>query len=77
MPKLLKLLAINLAIGIFIALSFLAILLYTDMGGLGTLIWESDNPALALLLLGVGLCVTFGSAAMGAAVIMLPYDDEE
>lgn len=77
MPKLLKLLAINLAIGIFIALSFLTILVYTDMAGLGTLIWESNNPLLALFLLGTGLCVTFGGAAMGAAVMMLPYEDDE
>lgn len=77
MPELLKFLAINLAIGIVIALSFLGILLYMDLGGLRTLIWESANPALALFLLGAGLCITFGGASMGAAVMMLPYDDEE
>jgi hypothetical protein len=77
MPKLLKLLAINLAIGVTIGLSFLAILVYTDMAGLGTLIWESANPALALFLLGAGMCITFGGAAMGAAVMMLPYEDDE
>ena len=76
MPKLLKLLAINLAIGVFVGLSFMAVLIYTDMAGLGTLIWQSSNPALALFLLGAGMSITFGSAAMGAAVMMLPYDDE-
>jgi hypothetical protein len=77
MPKLFKLLLINLAIGIFIAISFLTILIVTDTAGIGTLIWQSSNPILAIILLGVGLCVTFGSAAMGSAVMMMPYDDEE
>lgn len=77
MPKLFKLLLINLAIGVFIALAFLTILIVTDTAGIGTLIWQSSNPILAIILLGVGLCVTFGSAAMGSAVMMMPYDDEE
>lgn len=77
MPKLLKLLAINLAIGIFIGLSFLAILIFADIAGIGTLIWQSSDPVLAIILLGVGLCVTFGSAAMGSAVMMMPYEDDE
>lgn len=77
MPKLLKLLAINLAIGIVIGLLFLTILIVTDTAGIGTLIWQSSDPFLAILLLGVGLCVTFGSAAMGSAVMMMPYEDDE
>lgn len=77
MPKLLKFLAINCAIGVSIGLLFLTILVVTDTAGIGTLIWKSSNPFLALLLLGVGMSVTFGSAVMGSAVMMMPYDDEE
>ena len=77
MPKLLKFLAIHCAIGVTAGLAFLAILIVTDTAGLGTLIWGSANPYLALLLLAVGMAVTFGSAAMGGAVMMMPYNEDE
>ena len=77
MPKLLKFLAINCAIGVSVGLIFLTLLVVTDTMGIGTLIWDSQNPYLALLLLGVGMSVTFGSAVMGSAIMMMPYDDEE
>jgi hypothetical protein len=77
MPKLLKLLAINCAMGVLIGLLFLTMLIVTDTAGIGTLIWSSSDPFIALLLLGVGMSVTFGSAVMGGAIMMLPYDDDE
>jgi hypothetical protein len=77
MPKLLKFLAINLAFGIAVGLICVALLLATNTAGLRTLIWESSNPALALLLLSVGMCVTFGSAVMGSAVMLMPYEGDD
>ena len=50
-------------------------LLYLDIAALGTLILGSETPVLALTLLLTGLGVTFGSVAMGAAIMMQPYDD--
>jgi hypothetical protein len=74
MPKLLKFLAINTVMGVALGLIFLGMLLVTNTANLRTLIWTSSNPAIALLLLGMGLCVTFGSAFVGSAVMLMPYD---
>jgi hypothetical protein len=65
---LIRLLAINLAAGFAAALLMLAGLLALDPLNLRELIL-ADGTALALLLFG--LVVTFGSAAMGSAVMML------
>ena len=68
MSLLLRLLAINLAAGFAAALLMLAGLLTLNPLNLRNLIL-ADGTALALLLFG--LMVTFGSAAMGSAVMML------
>ena len=65
---LIRLLAVNLAAGCGIALMMLGGLLALDPSGLRELIL-ADHTALALL--AFGLLVTFGSAAMGSAVMML------
>ncbi len=68
MSPLLRLLAINLAAGFAAALLMLAGLLTLNPLNLRELVL-ADGTALALLLFG--LLVTFGSAAMGSAVMML------
>jgi len=68
MSPLLRLLAINLAAGFAAALLMLGGLLALDPLNLRALVL-ADGTALALLLFG--LTVTFGSAAMGSAVMML------
>ena len=68
MSPLLRLLAINLAAGFIAALLMLAGLLTLNPLKLRELVL-ADGTALALLLFG--LAVTFGSAAMGSAVMML------
>ena len=50
-------------------------LLYLDIAALRTLILGAESPVVALALLLTGLGVTFGSVAMGAAIMMQPYDD--
>ena len=65
---LVRLLAINLATGFAAALLMLTGLLALDPLKLRALIL-ADGTALALLLFG--LTVTFGSAAMGSAIMML------
>ncbi len=46
-----------------------------DIGGLGTLIRGAESPGLALFLLFFGFSITFGSAALGAALIQIGNDD--
>lgn len=76
---LLRLLAVNLAIGICIAVLMLGGLLALNPGGLRHLIFADHAPGAALGLLLFGFLITFGSAAMGTAVMALgskPPPDE-
>lgn len=74
---LLRLLAINLAGGFAAALLMLGGLLALDPGGLRELILADRMGATALGLLLFGLTVTFGSVAMGSAVMMLGSERQE
>lgn len=68
---LLKLLAINGAIGVSISLLILVGLLVGDVGHLRSLISRSQDPVVPLVLLAGGLIITMTSVVMGAAVMML------
>lgn len=71
-PRVVRLLAINGAAGALIGCAAAAGLLLTDTGGLATLFAQTGSyaPAAALLFGGFGL--TFGSLAMGSAVMLIP-----
>ena len=71
-----RLLAINWLIGAFAAVLVLSGLLWLDTGGLRSLILNSPEPWLPILVLLFGLMVTLCSAAMGAAVMALPSDED-
>lgn len=64
-----RLLAINLAIGIAVAVLLVGGLLLLNPGGLRHLIFADGSPWVAVGLLLFGFAVTFGSAAMGSAVM--------
>ncbi len=61
-------------VGIAAGWGFVAGLLALDIGGLSALIFGSDEPALALALLLFGTAITFGSVAMGGAIMNLRDD---
>jgi hypothetical protein len=71
---LLRLLAINCAAGIVVALLALGGLLALN-AQLRGLILGDQSPAVALALLGGGLIVTFASVAMGTAIMRLGGED--
>ncbi len=66
-----RLLAINLAIGLAIAGLMLGGLLTLNPGHLRDLIFADRDGYAALGLLAFGLAVTFGSVAMGTAIMAL------
>lgn len=66
-----RLLAINLAAGITLAALLVGGLLALDPGGLRHLIFADRSPATALGLLLFGFVVTFGSTAMGTAIMAM------
>jgi len=70
LPRLVRFILRNIAIGIAIGWSLLAGLLYVDMGGLYSMISHSSYGTTALFLLMGGFAVTFGPAAVASAVLM-------
>jgi hypothetical protein len=65
-----RLLAINLAGGIVLAALLVGGLLALNPAGLRDLIFADSSPGTALGLLLFGFVITFGSAAMGTAIMM-------
>jgi hypothetical protein len=65
-----RLLAINLAAGTLLATLLVGGLLLLNPSGLRDLIFADSSPGTALGLLLFGFIVTFGSAAMGTALMM-------
>ena len=76
MPTLLKLLARNLVMGVAAGWLTLGGMLFINIGGLRDVLVTSSDPLLALILLAFGFTITFGSLAMGAAIMTLPYGDD-
>jgi hypothetical protein len=66
-----RLLAINLAAGTAVAVLLLGGLLALNPHGLRDLIFADRSPATAIGLLLFGLLITFGSTAMGTAIMAL------
>jgi len=70
-----RLLAINLAIGFAVAVLMLGGLLALNPDQLRDFILADQSPFLAAGLLLFGLVVTFGSVAMGTAVMAISRGD--
>ncbi len=66
-----RLLGINLAIGVSVAVLLLGGLLMLNPQGLRDLILADRSPLTALGLLLFGFVVTFGSVAMGTAIMAI------
>ncbi|KQT13398.1 MULTISPECIES: hypothetical protein [Bradyrhizobium] len=64
-----RLLAINLAIGACAAALLVGGLLWLNPGHLRELIFADSAPGVALILLLASFLITFGSAAMGSAIM--------
>ncbi|MEZ5845065.1 MAG: hypothetical protein R3D27_15195 [Hyphomicrobiaceae bacterium] len=70
----LRFLAINCAVGTLVAVMFVAGLFWLNVGGLRDVLLQTHEPVTAVILLTAGCIITFGSAAMGTAVMLLPRD---
>jgi hypothetical protein len=71
---LLRLLAVNLAGGIVVAVIAVGGLLALDIQGLRHLIFADQSPAVALFVILFSFIVTFGSWVMGTAIMRLGND---
>jgi hypothetical protein len=65
--KLTRYLIRHLLTGVAVGWSLLLAIVWTDLGGIGSLVHGSDAGALALSMLAFAFAITFGSAAMGIA----------
>ncbi|CAL75258.1 conserved hypothetical protein; putative membrane protein [Bradyrhizobium sp. ORS 278] len=72
-----RLLAINLALGLVMAVVLVGGLLLLDPWGLRHLIFADHSPGVAIGLLLGSFFVTFGSTAMGTAIMALGGSDDE
>ena len=71
-PRVVRLLAINGALGVGVGCAAATGLLMTDAGGLATLMSQTGSYAAAGALLFGGFALTFGSLAMASAIMLLP-----
>jgi hypothetical protein len=67
---------VNLVGGSVVGVGLAATLLLLDLGHLRTLIMTSDSEALALVMMIVGLALTYGTAATAGAIMLLSSHDE-
>ena len=72
-----RLLAINLAVGLGMAVVLVGGLLVLDPFGLRHLIFSDRSPGVAIGLLLGSFFVTFGSTAMGTAIMALGGSDDD
>lgn len=74
-PFLIAFLGRHLALGVAFGLTFAAGLILLDIAGLKTLLETTSDPFVAVALLYAFNALTFGSLAMGIAVMTLPMDE--
>ena len=72
-----RLLAINLAIGACAAALLVGGLLWLDPGGLRELIFADRAPGIAIGVLLGSFVITFGSVAMGTAIMTLGRSEKD
>lgn len=72
-----RLFVVNLLGGSAVGIGLAALLLMLDLGNLRTLILTSDVEAMALIMMLVGLALTFGTAAIAGAIMLLSCADDD
>jgi hypothetical protein len=72
--QLLPYLAKNCLMGVLAGWLLLGLLIRANVARLGDLLFGNGIELTALVLVGSGFAVTFGSLAMGTAIFLLPRD---
>ena len=74
-PRIVRFLGVHAVLGAACGLILSFSLIAMNFAGLGDLLSESDTVVLGTLMLAGSFAVTFGAAAMGTAVMLLPRDE--
>lgn len=69
----LRFMAINAAFGMVLGIVVAGVLVYFDLGGIGTRLGHSQNPILVFLMLSLPLASVFGGAVLTSAIMSMPY----
>ncbi len=72
--RLLEFLALHTGIGAGIGVSFASLAVLSDFAGLGTLMKQTSEPFIPMLLFFASFALTFASLKVGVAVMGLPLD---
>lgn len=74
---LIRLFVVNGFLGIGFGLAIAAVLVAADFRGVWSLAFTDPDGLVAVILLGLGLAVTCGGAAIATAVMLLPWEDDD
>jgi hypothetical protein len=74
---LIRLFVVNGLLGIGFGLAIAALLVAVDFRGVATLALTDPNGFVAIVMLGLGLSVTCGGAAIATAVMLLPWEEDD
>lgn len=76
-PKLIRFVLINSAIGVLIGWLVAAGVVYFNINGFGDLVLGSSSRVAAIFILLMSFGSTFGFAVMATAVMLMPVDKDE
>lgn len=77
MPKLIRFVVLNSAVGVLIGWAVAAALLWLNVSGLGDMFMRSDSKPVIVALLGMSFGVTFGFAYLATAVMLMPTSRDD
>ena len=73
-PHLLRFLGLHMASGLAFGVVIASLMILSNLAGLKDLLVEAQEPFIAIFLLYAFNALTFGSVAMGIAVMTMPYE---
>ncbi|MCJ7997234.1 hypothetical protein J5N58_19580 [Rhizobium cremeum] len=71
--EMLRFLAVNALFGAGLGIAVAVVLMWLDIGGLGTHLGRARNPILPTLMIAVPLGLTFAAAVTASAIMLMPY----
>lgn len=77
MPKLIRFVLINSALGVLIGWLVAGAVVYFNINGFGDLVLGSSSRIAAVFILLMSFGSTFGFAVMATAVMLMPVDKDE
>ncbi|MCU0831587.1 MAG: hypothetical protein MUC58_08750 [Rhizobiaceae bacterium] len=77
MPKLIRFVIVNSAIGVLIGWGVAFAMMWFNVNGLGQMYMHAEHQGIIAFILMLSFGVTFGFAYLTTAVMMIPTDKDE